>query len=84
VASTRLSLQGIEVICFVATCSADDASPVAAQADRQLDPSCKLPASGDRAPQLVIGTLDLNIGEAAGLFQRHPMMRHCTASWPVI
>ena len=61
--------QGVEVLCYVATCSADDASPVAAEADRQLDPSCKLPASGDQPPQLLIGTLDLNIGARQQAFR---------------
>ena len=70
--------QGIEVICFVATCSADDASPVAAEADRQLDASCKLPASGDRPPRLVVGTLDLNIGEAAGTARLCAVCRRTT------
>ena len=47
----------------MAACVAEADSPVAEEAGRQLDPSCKLPASGDEPPQLVVGTLDLNIGE---------------------
>ncbi len=65
----------------MATCSADEASPAVVNADGQLDPSCKLPASGDRPPQLVIGTLDLNIGEAAG--QGLSVMWHRTSCLPL-
>ena len=46
----------------MALCAADDGSRAAQEAARQLDPSCKLPACGAAPPQLVIGTLDLNIG----------------------
>jgi hypothetical protein len=54
--------QGIGVFCFVALCAAEDGSRAAQEAARQLDPSCRLPASGEAPPQLVIGTLDVNIG----------------------
>lgn len=57
-----LAPQAIKVICFVAACAADDGSSAAEEASRHLDPSCKLPACGDEGPQLVVGTLDLNIG----------------------
>lgn len=58
--------QGVGVTCFVATCDENPRDAVAAAVAAELDPSCKLPARQGQPPQLVVGTLDLNIGEADG------------------
>ena len=52
--------------CFVATCDDNPRDLVSSAVAAVLDPSCKLPALEGQPPQLVVGTLDLNIGNRIG------------------
>ena len=53
----------LQVYCFVAVVDADPDDPVAAPLSAETAPSCKLPAATAHGlPQLVAGTLDLNLG----------------------
>ncbi|KAK3233127.1 hypothetical protein CYMTET_56559, partial [Cymbomonas tetramitiformis] len=64
VSGTDTAWSSVQVSCLLATISLppNAAADVLALAEG-LDPTCKLPADGMSPPKLVVGTLDVNVGE---------------------
>jgi hypothetical protein len=56
--------QGVQATCLVAVIDNVPGSALAEAVAADLDASCQLPATdGAAPPQLVVGTLDINIGK---------------------
>eukprot|EP00240_Pyramimonas_obovata_P015240 CAMPEP_0118921508 /NCGR_PEP_ID=MMETSP1169-20130426/759_1 /TAXON_ID=36882 /ORGANISM="Pyramimonas obovata, Strain CCMP722" /LENGTH=276 /DNA_ID=CAMNT_0006862239 /DNA_START=50 /DNA_END=880 /DNA_ORIENTATION=- len=52
-----------KVVCYLATADQPEDPAQTAALMEDIDPSCKLPAEDDKPVQLVLGSLDLNIGD---------------------
>ena len=73
--SNRHAIQGMLVQCYIATAQADDDIFTSGDSATASELSAQLPASDEHGPERVVGTLDLNQGDANGLFLLMPI--HC-------
>lgn len=67
------AIQGMLVQCYIAIAQADDNIFASGDSATASELSAQLPANDENGPERVVGTLDLNQGDASGLVLLMPL-----------